>query len=80
MPARDTAPTGGALLGDLLTDDAARSRDFYGQLFGWTSTEPQEEFGGYFNFSRIGVLFAACTAQAARHGSAADVVGLPRHR
>jgi predicted enzyme related to lactoylglutathione lyase len=58
MPARDTAPAGAPCWVDLLTSDAGRSRDFYGQLFGWTSTEPQEQFGGYFNFSKDGVLVA----------------------
>src|SRR2546430_2540921 len=58
MPTRDTAPAGAPCWVDLLTSDAERSRDFYGQVFGWTSTEPQEQFGGYFNFSKDGVLVA----------------------
>ena len=58
MPTRDTAPAGAPCWVDLLTSDPERSRDFYGQLFGWTSTEPQEQFGGYFNFSKNGVLVA----------------------
>jgi uncharacterized protein len=58
MPARDTAPVGAPCWVDLLTSDPERSRDFYGQVFGWTSTEPQEQFGGYFNFSSGGVLVA----------------------
>lgn len=58
MPARDTAPAGAPCWVNLLTSDAGRSRDFYGQLFGWTSTEPQEQFGGYFNFAKDGVLVA----------------------
>src|SRR6202167_5009191 len=58
MPTRDTAPPGAPCWVDLLTSDAERSREFYGQLFGWTSTEPQEQFGGYFNFSSGGVLVA----------------------
>ena len=58
MPTRDTAPAGAPCWVDLLTSDAERSREFYGQLFGWTSTEPQEQFGGYFNFSKDGVLVA----------------------
>ena len=55
----ETPPRPGRPAGfNLLTSDAGRSRDFYGQLFGWTSTEPQEQFGGYFNFSKDGVLVA----------------------
>ena len=58
MPVRDTAPAGAPCWVDLLTSDAERSRDFYSQVFGWTATEPQEQFGGYFNFSKNGVLVA----------------------
>ena len=58
MPARDTTPTGAPCWVNLMTSDPARSRDFYGQLFGWTASEPQEQFGGYFNFSKDGVLVA----------------------
>jgi predicted enzyme related to lactoylglutathione lyase len=35
---------------ELFTSDPAGSRAFYGELMGWTSTEPNEDFGGYFNF------------------------------
>ena len=58
MPARDTIPAGAPCWVDLLTSDPERSRDFYGQVFGWTSTEPAEQFGGYFNFAKDGVLVA----------------------
>ncbi len=58
MPARETTPAGAPCWVDLLTSDPERSRDFYGQVFGWTSTEPEEQFGGYFNFAKDGVLVA----------------------
>ncbi len=58
MPVRDTAPAGAPCWVNLLTSDPERSRDFYGQVFGWTATEAQEQFGGYFNFSSGGVLVA----------------------
>ena len=58
MPTRDTAPAGAPCWVDLLTSDPERSRDFYGQVFGWTATDPGEQFGGYFNFSKDGVLVA----------------------
>lgn len=58
MPARDTAPAGAPCWVDLLTSDPERSRDFYGQVFGWTATEPEAQFGGYFNFAKDGVLVA----------------------
>ena len=58
MPARDTAPAGAPCWVNLMTSDPGRSRDFYTQLFGWTATEPQEDFGGYFNFAKDGVRVA----------------------
>jgi len=60
MPTRDTAPTGAPCWVDLMTSDPARSRAFYGEIFGWEAQEPAEEFGGYFNFSKGGVLVAGC--------------------
>jgi uncharacterized protein len=52
MPHRATAPTGAPCWLELSTSDVARARSFYGELFGWTSEEPNDEFGGYFNFSK----------------------------
>ncbi len=52
MPPRATAPVGAPCWLELSTSDVARARSFYGELFGWTSEEPREEFGGYFNFSK----------------------------
>lgn len=60
MPRRDTAVTGAPCWVDLTTSDTERSREFYGQLFGWTAEEPAEQFGGYFTFSSGGVLVAGC--------------------
>ena len=60
MPTRDTAVMGAPCWVDLMTSDTERSREFYGQLFGWTTDEPAEQFGGYFNFSSGGVLVAGC--------------------
>jgi uncharacterized protein len=55
MPNRDTPPTGAPCWVDLMTSDAERSRAFYGTLLGWSSEEPNPEFGGYFNFTKDGV-------------------------
>ncbi|MDP9075180.1 MAG: VOC family protein [Actinomycetota bacterium] len=60
MPTRDTAPVGAPCWVDLMTSDTERSRAFYTELFGWTASEPTEEFGGYFNFSKDGALVAGC--------------------
>jgi uncharacterized protein len=58
VPKRDTAPIGAPVWIDLFTSDPAKSRAFYGELLGWTSSEPNEEFGGYFNFSKGDSLVA----------------------
>jgi uncharacterized protein len=60
MPTRESAPLGAPCWVDLMTSDTERSRAFYGELFGWTAGEPAAEFGGYFNFSKDGVLVAGC--------------------
>jgi hypothetical protein len=41
-----------------MTSDPERARAFYSQLFGWTAEEPNEDFGGYFNFAYRGVRVA----------------------
>jgi predicted enzyme related to lactoylglutathione lyase len=55
MPAREDAPLGAPCWVDLMTSNTERSRAFYGELFGWTADEPNQEFGGYFNFRKDGV-------------------------
>ncbi|MGH3439816.1 MAG: VOC family protein [Sciscionella sp.] len=60
MPTRDTAPVGAPCWIDLMTSDAERSREFYCELFGWTAEEPNEQFGGYFNFRKDNVRIAGC--------------------
>jgi predicted enzyme related to lactoylglutathione lyase len=58
VPKRDEAPIGAPCWVDLFTSDPDRSRAFYGELFGWTAEEPNQEFGGYFNFTKDGVRIA----------------------
>jgi uncharacterized protein len=62
MPRLETLVTGAPCWVDLMTTDTERSKDFYGQLFGWTAEEPDPEFGGYFNFRKNDVLVAGCMA------------------
>src|SRR5438105_3378787 len=69
MPARDTAPIGAPCWVDLMTSDVDRGRSFYSQLFGWTAEEPNPEFGGYFNFSKDGVLLAGCMSSQPGQGA-----------
>ncbi|MCU1377273.1 MAG: Glyoxalase/bleomycin resistance protein/dioxygenase [Acidimicrobiales bacterium] len=58
MPKRDVAPIGAPCWIDLFTSDPAASRAFYGDLFGWTSEQAGEEYGGYINFFKDGVPVA----------------------
>ncbi|GAA4117970.1 VOC family protein [Nocardioides fonticola] len=44
--------TGQPVWAELFTVGAPRAREFYTGLLGWGSTEPQEQFGGYTNFTR----------------------------
>ena len=60
MPTRDTAPLGSPCWVDLMTSDPDKARSFYGELFGWTSDEPNSEFGGYVNFHKHGTMVAGC--------------------
>src|SRR5437764_1315716 len=68
MPTRDNAPIGAPCWIDLMTSDAARSRSFYSQLFGWDAEEPNPEFGGYFNFTKHGVRLAGCMSAQPNSG------------
>jgi hypothetical protein len=47
-----------------MTSDTDRARAFYGELFGWATEEPNQEFGGYFNFTKDGVRVAGGMAHA----------------
>ncbi|WP_426574347.1 VOC family protein [Aquihabitans sp. McL0605] len=58
MPTRENAPLGAPCWIDLFTSDPDASRAFYADLLGWTADEPNEEFGGYFNF-RLGEAMIA---------------------
>lgn len=58
MPTRATPPPGAPCWVDLWTSDVDGARRFYGELFGWESSDPQPEFGGYFTFLRDGVQVA----------------------
>lgn len=62
MPTRDAAPNGAPCWIDLMTSDTERSKAFYCELFGWSAEPPAEEFGGYVNFTKNGVLVAGCMA------------------
>ena len=58
MPKREEAPIGAPCWIDLFTSDPDKSRSFYEQLFGWTSADAGEDYGGYINFQKDGILVA----------------------
>ena len=60
LPKREDAPIGAPCWIDLLTSDPDKSRSFYGQLFGWTSEDAGEQYGGYINFQKDGLQVAGC--------------------
>ena len=62
MPTRDRAPDGAPCWVDLTTRDVDGARKFYADVFGWTSTDPDPDFGGYFMFSHDGVPIAGGTS------------------
>ncbi|MDQ1416509.1 MAG: uncharacterized protein QOF81_2122 [Acidimicrobiaceae bacterium] len=72
MPTRESAPVGAPCWIDLMTSDIERSRVFYSRLFGWATAAPNEDFGGYFNFTKDGVPVAGCIGS--RPGSSAPDV------
>lgn len=39
---------------ELFTPDPEKAAEFYGQIFGWTLDEPQEQYGGYALFRHRG--------------------------
>src|SRR4051812_8246865 len=60
MTKRDIAPVGAPCWIDLYTSDQEASKQFYGEVFGWTVDDSGPEFGGYVNFLRDGVQVGGC--------------------
>jgi uncharacterized protein len=58
MPQRESAAVGAPCWVDVMSSDPDKTRAFYGELFGWTSEEPNPELGGYFNFGKDGTHIA----------------------
>lgn len=58
MPTRESAPVGAPIWVDLMSTNVEATRSFYGDLFGWTSDDPNPEMGGYYNFYQDGVRVA----------------------
>ncbi|HEX3620774.1 MAG TPA: VOC family protein [Acidimicrobiales bacterium] len=68
MPKRDQAPNGAPCWVDLYTEDPERATAFYTELFGWTAESSGEEYGGYINFLKDGVLVAGCARSDPAYG------------
>lgn len=47
MPTIDSQPDGVPVWFDLSSSEPVAAAKFYGELFGWDCTEPDEQFGGY---------------------------------
>lgn len=69
MPRIDQATLGAPCWIDLFTSDRDASRKFYGELFGWTAEEPNEEFGGYINLQKDGERIAGCMGNDGSSGA-----------
>ena len=54
---------------DLFSSDTERAKDFYGQLFGWTTMDPGPEYGGYFIFQKDGKAVAGCMRNDGEQGT-----------
>ena len=57
---------------DLLTTSIEASRKFYKSVFNWDSTEPIEQFGGYFNFLFAGGMIAGGVSAPPSNPSSAN--------
>jgi predicted enzyme related to lactoylglutathione lyase len=71
MTARPQPTPGAPCWIELLTADAAATRAFYADLFGWNPLEASAEFGGYFMFERDGAPVAGCMPIGPEMGDAA---------
>ena len=69
MPVPESIPAGSPVWIDLYTSDPDASRAFYGELFGWTSEQAGDEYGGYINFSKDGHLVAGAMANDGESGT-----------
>ncbi len=76
MPQRDSAPAGAPCWIELFTSDPEKTQLFYGELFGWTAEEAGEEYGGYVNFSKDGLMVAGCMRNDG-HSGCPTLVGVP---
>ena len=67
MPA-PTIVAGAPCWNDLFSSDTDKAKEFYGELFGWTTMDPGPEYGGYFLFQKDGKVVAGCMANDGEQG------------
>ena len=72
MPLRDDAPAGAPCWVELFTSDPDRARNFYGEIFGWTSEDAGEEYGGYIGFAKDGHKVAGAMRNDGSDPNASD--------
>jgi uncharacterized protein len=53
---------------DLYSSDTDKASAFYAELFGWKAEPAQEEFGGYFTFTKDGKYVGGCMANDSSTG------------
>jgi predicted enzyme related to lactoylglutathione lyase len=53
---------------DLYSSDTDKAIAFYRDLFGWNAEPPQEQFGGYFTFTKDGRQVAGCMRNDGEQG------------
>lgn len=68
MTAHTDSPSGAPCWIELFTSDPAGATAFYGALFGWHATPPDEELGGYVNFTSHGTRVAGMMHNAVPDG------------
>ncbi|XAS68470.1 VOC family protein [Micrococcaceae bacterium Sec5.7] len=73
MPTPDITP-GAPCWIDLMTSDAVKAKQFYGELFGWTfETGDQEKYGGYISASKDGKSVAGIMQKPEDQASMPDI-------
>lgn len=74
-----SAPVGAPIWFDLMSSDPTKAAAFYGELFGWETEPPREEFGGYQNFTKNRKRVAGLSPYMQEAGGPADVWSIYLH-
>lgn len=75
-----SAPVGAPIWFDLMSSDPAKAADFYREIFGWeVEGPPQEEFGGYQNFTLHGKRISGLNGVMGDGGGPTDIWSVYLH-